>query len=494
MISKLLVYTTTVDLSTIKEGSVSDTWLDLENNAVLQNPKKSRWSVLFWRKKTNPPKPDKKRMATHSLDESTLNSVIMDYSQNNPAASTMKDSSPLQDNDPKKELQDTKEMKTNEEKSKEGDDKKQKEGTDQVKENNSKEEDDKKEKEEKSKEGTEKTELKEEKSKEETKKTEPKENNSKEEGDKKEKEKKSKEKIDKKEKKNKKEKKSKEGTEKTESKEKNSKEEDDKKEKEQKERSNTSDKVETTKLVGDDPNYTKETIVDFGLPTLHIRIYNGVKLEETDDTCLFFYKEILDQFQTGDCIAFSGRSPLAKIITSGTATPYSHLGTILRMPDPKQPDKEDVFIMESTQNAWDVPDYLTGEVRRGVTLFKFSERLHRIDSVAAWHIPLKNPLTKDEQKKYIETCLEYHTKEIKYDKIQLITFILGVNNQENLSELFCSEFVAAALRSVSRLPQDFNPSAMTPSHVVHSDSFTAKGPTIKLNMIRFQVHCPLLAV
>jgi len=48
--------------------------------------------------------------------------------------------------------------------------------------------------------------------------------------------------------------------------------------------------------------------------------------------------------------------------------------------------------------------------------------------------------------------------------------------------------VAAALRSVARLPKDTNPSAMTPSDVVHSKAFHGKGPSIKLTTLRFQTE------
>jgi len=105
---------------------------------------------------------------------------------------------------------------------------------------------------------------------------------------------------------------------------------------------------------------------------------------------------------------------------------------------------------------------------------------------------LKQPPNEEEKKSYIEYCMELHAKGIKYDKKQLVSFILGVKNQENLAELFCSELVAAALRSVGRLPKDTNPSAMTPSDVVHSKAFHGRGPNIKLNTLRYQIERPKL--
>jgi len=240
-----------------------------------------------------------------------------------------------------------------------------------------------------------------------------------------------------------------------------------------------------------DTHQPPKHLVDFGIATIHIRLYNGIMYDSTVlDMSLFFdSSELLSTFHTGDLVAFHGRSPLAQAITGGTDTPYSHLGTIIRMPDPKSPDKEEkVFIMESTHNALDVPDHLTGNVHRGVTIFVLKERLRRMDCVASWHIPLAKPLNSKENTKYIEKGLELHAKGIRYDTKQLVSFLLGQHNSEDLSELFCSEFAAVLLRHVERLPPDTNPSASTPSDVVHSVAFNGRAPGIRMDLLRFQVN------
>jgi len=233
-------------------------------------------------------------------------------------------------------------------------------------------------------------------------------------------------------------------------------------------------------------------LVDFGAAVIHVRLYSGFKYDPTlIDMSLFFdTSDLLSEIKTGDLIAFSGRSPLAAAITGGTDTPYSHVGIAVRMPDPKHPEKkEQLFVMESTHNALNVPDHLTGEVRRGVTIFVYQERLRRIDCMASWHIPLVKPLNEKESQKFIDIAMELHKKGIKYDTKQLITFFF-MHNNEDLAELFCSEFAALLLREVGRLPPDTNPSASTPSDVVHSVAYHGKAPGIKVNMTRFQVSNP----
>jgi hypothetical protein len=250
--------------------------------------------------------------------------------------------------------------------------------------------------------------------------------------------------------------------------------------------SNRSPKKETPEPTGYDA-IMKKYRVDFGAPTAHIRIHNGTGFELVDHCAITLSQKVLETFQTGDVIAFSGRTLLACMIKFDTDSPYSHLGVVIRMPDPFT-GKEEIFIVESTQNLWNVEDYIEKIPRKGVTLFKLEERIRRIDAFTAWHLPLKIPLNSKEKSDLISLAMKLHEGKIRYDIKQLLEFMAGRECKEDLRELFCSEMVALILRTVGRLPEDSNPSAVTPGDVVHSDCFSTRGPNVKKNLLRFQVE------
>eukprot|EP01118_Nematostelium_gracile_P006429 TRINITY_DN206_c0_g1_i2.p1 TRINITY_DN206_c0_g1~~TRINITY_DN206_c0_g1_i2.p1 ORF type:complete len:261 (-),score=74.65 TRINITY_DN206_c0_g1_i2:19-801(-) len=206
--------------------------------------------------------------------------------------------------------------------------------------------------------------------------------------------------------------------------------------------------------------------------------------------CIRDSSQTVHQFQTGDVIAFSGRTLLANMIKYCTDSPYSHLGIVVRMNDPFT-NQEELFIAESTHNSWQVEDYFEKVPRKGVTVFKLEERMKRIDAMTAWHLPLRNPLDSEEKSKLIDLIMRLHDGKIRYDIRQLIEFSLPFReNKEDLTELFCSEFVALCLRTVGRLPDDANPSALTPGDVVNADCFKTRGPNIDCNLLRIQIENP----
>jgi len=217
-------------------------------------------------------------------------------------------------------------------------------------------------------------------------------------------------------------------------------------------------------------------------PRVHLRFYYLSDVPEIEDGLLYFPEQI-DNIQTGDLIAFSGVSPLAVVIMSKDNTTYSHVGIALRVSesvflgnDPKEGEKEKLFIVESTQNSHEVPDYFDGKVRHGVTIFLLEERLRRIDSNCAWHVPLLYPLVPTEVQKLLAKVRDLYFKEVKYDMVQLWPFYFGHQNKEDLHELFCSECASLLLRETGRLK--CNPSRMTPNMVVTSDCFYSVTPKL----------------
>lgn len=147
------------------------------------------------------------------------------------------------------------------------------------------------------------------------------------------------------------------------------------------------------------------------------------------------------------------------------------------------------LLIELTPNANNVniADQLTGEVRTGVTILDLKERLGNINAQAAWHVPLRKPLSESKEKKLVEKALALHKGEIQYDRKQLLSFLtLVFENEEDLNELFCSELASQLLREIGRLPPDTNPSITTPDMLVNSECYQSLGSDIGLRILRQQ--------
>lgn len=214
-------------------------------------------------------------------------------------------------------------------------------------------------------------------------------------------------------------------------------------------------------------------------PMIHVKI-SKLALPPLVDNCFIFDSpEILDEIQTGDCVVFYGRSPLATVIVNTTKYPYSHVAIAIRR-------NGELQLVESTMNANDMKDALTKEVRTGVTIVDLKERLKNINAYAAWHVPLREPLSKSEGDQLIEKALELHKKEVKYDILQLFPFLFGIENREDFDKLFCSEMAAKVFREIGRLPPETNPSGVTPEMFVNSECFQSLGPDIRLRILRQQ--------
>ena len=95
---------------------------------------------------------------------------------------------------------------------------------------------------------------------------------------------------------------------------------------------------------------------------------------------------------------------------------------------------------------------------------------------SAWHYPLTTPLDNDQQKKLVGFLKEQYDKGVQYDMKQMLLNGFVQDQEEDLSTLFCSELVAAAMKNVGIV--QCNPSVMSPGDVVGLNIYRHDTPKI----------------
>ncbi len=80
---------------------------------------------------------------------------------------------------------------------------------------------------------------------------------------------------------------------------------------------------------------------------------------------------------------------------------------------------------------------------------------------------------------YLQTA---HSNKVRYDKQQMLKlgfsrFGLPFFNHEDLTSVFCSEFVASALKHIALISQDTNCSMQTPGDVARYPIYRSEKPT-----------------
>jgi len=169
------------------------------------------------------------------------------------------------------------------------------------------------------------------------------------------------------------------------------------------------------------------------------------------------YKEARKLMKPGDVIAFGGEGFLSSVIQDVTDSPVSHVGIIMQTEV-----SGDTFVNHIIES---------GGKRKGmvgVEISRMSERVEEYDG-SIWWLPM---FINFDRKKFVGFCLNQVGK--KYDLPQAIGSALDTfqDQEEDISKLFCSELVAAALEHVGILI-NINASEMTPADVVGFDIYKA---------------------
>ncbi len=191
------------------------------------------------------------------------------------------------------------------------------------------------------------------------------------------------------------------------------------------------------------------------------------------------YPRVRDLMEVGDVICFGGRGPVSATIKRFTGAPVSHVGVILRTqvlvegaPAGVGIGGHLVQVIESTS--------LDGFV--GVVTSRLSDRLERYFG-EVWWLPLSGATR---QRLNIALFVSWLLKQEgrRYDTAGAV--LAGLDDldavgltraHEDLSRLFCSELVAAALREAGALPRGLNVSEITPIDLVR---FSLYGEAVQL--------------
>jgi hypothetical protein len=189
------------------------------------------------------------------------------------------------------------------------------------------------------------------------------------------------------------------------------------------------------------------------------------------------YSAVRDQMKTGDVIAFSGKGRTSNIIKWKTNSDISHVGIVLNTVMEEGFDQS-VMLIESTSLV-NLPDAETKELIKGVQIHWLSKRLETYDGQAYW-VPLAKPLEDYEALNMRHWLRRKHAKKTKYDTVQALGSALdvldglGLENEPDFNLLFCSELVTKALKIAGRVPENINPSEMTPADVMHFECLESR--------------------
>lgn len=171
--------------------------------------------------------------------------------------------------------------------------------------------------------------------------------------------------------------------------------------------------------------------------------------------------------QPGDPLLISAPHCGGRTIQACTAGWYNHAAIITPGDVPDQ-----LLWWESTVSSR-VPDHYTGEVVKGVQAHAIPGRLAecRAQRAQVWHFPLREPLSDSEAAHLKAWCKSQHGRPYDYWGAAAARVWLGGTIRrwrrlvdDDLTRYLCSEFVAAAERTVDRFgavsAEEWSPSSL----------------------------------
>jgi hypothetical protein len=174
------------------------------------------------------------------------------------------------------------------------------------------------------------------------------------------------------------------------------------------------------------------------------------------------YQVIRPFIKPGDVFAFGGGGFISGAIKLLTRSAVSHVATAYKERCVTETGEHEVMIIESTT--------LSG--KKGVQVNPASERIAEYGG-SVWWLPLSDDTRQRTRWDRFVTFLRlYETNQIPYDYRQCLrmawaplTHVPGLGflrNHEDLSKVYCSELVAAALEFSDGLPPGYNCSDVSP--------------------------------
>lgn len=166
----------------------------------------------------------------------------------------------------------------------------------------------------------------------------------------------------------------------------------------------------------------------------HITSGNNITINSVDSIDY----ALLNSFDTGDILLFSGQAFISHIIRFFTRSDWSHIGLVIK-------ENNKLYVMEAT-TLTNTNDITLGKpVKRSISLSKLDERIANYrGSVAVRKLDRKS-WTVNHQKKAIEFAKQWHLKPYKNYVIDYIFSTLKLSKLTSglqLKGLFCSELIA----------------------------------------------------
>eukprot|EP01128_Nolandella_sp_AFSM9_P001979 TRINITY_DN12381_c0_g1_i1.p1 TRINITY_DN12381_c0_g1~~TRINITY_DN12381_c0_g1_i1.p1 ORF type:complete len:656 (+),score=139.29 TRINITY_DN12381_c0_g1_i1:44-1969(+) len=221
---------------------------------------------------------------------------------------------------------------------------------------------------------------------------------------------------------------------------------------------------------------------------VHLRVYQRCELEpreiESLGMSVYCYQEKMPMMKTGDAILFAGGTRFSGIIKHWSNSPISHIGIVVELPDPKDGDKKKLFVIESDQ--MEEGDYFSDGSCDGICYSLLQQRCHSYEGNMILLASLKKPLTPAQESLIIENAQKYRDEGVTFDVAQLLAIGVGIQNDEDYSQLFCSEFVTTCLKVTDVVPQTVNASMMSPFEVANFDCYEPNNQVLRFQLVTTQ--------
>jgi hypothetical protein len=186
------------------------------------------------------------------------------------------------------------------------------------------------------------------------------------------------------------------------------------------------------------------------------------------------YQEVRPLMKPGDILGLGGYAPGSLAIKFCCKSVLSHLSTVLMTSVTQEDGCVDKYIVDMMEANQRYTDPVTGIRYAGVHRSRLSTRIEHYDG-DVWWLPLsEESRARFDETAFVSFLLEMEKNQTAYDVSQALSSWKGMND-EDLSEVFCSELTTAAQREGKVLPEFINPSNTTPkegaSYQVFADDY-----------------------